>query len=238
MDPSPPGEEQENRSSAQRLGDPSETPIGILGSSLEEPDAFLSLNPHLHQHMPSPAIRWPHDLEAVANPTVTPTRAPSPSPSITSVLGKRHTPPPPTSPPPLVGSPITQAPQDWRAWMDWKRALYSQRNPGRSVLGVVTPLDIRDAAATAPPAPSPSLPPPPLLPSPRPPLSHSPPLLPCYRRPLRRARSKRNGRPPPPRRRPRRPTPLSLSAASCPFRGRRLPVFTRPFKIRSNATLK
>ena len=102
------------------------------------------------------------------------TRAPSPSPSVTSVLGKRSSPPPPTSPPPLVGSPIRNAPQDWRAWMEWKRAAYLARNPGRPVPAVVTPLDLHEAAPTA--SPSPVSPPSP-LPSPHLPPPSTPPLL-------------------------------------------------------------
>ena len=172
-DPSPPGEEQENRSSAQRLGDSSEKPIGNLDVFPQTPDTWFALNPHLRPHTPPPVLRWPRDLEAASTPVNAPTRAPSPSPSIASVLGKRHTPPPPTSPPPLVGSPVTQAPQDWRAWMDWKRTLYSQRNPGRPIPAVVTPVDIRDAAATA----SPALPPPSLPPTPPLPLAPAPTLL-------------------------------------------------------------
>ena len=102
------------------------------------------------------------------------TRAPSPSPSITSVLGKRSSPPPPTSPPPPVGSPVQHAPQDWRAWMEWKRAAYSDCNPGRPVPAVVTPLDLCEAAS-ADPAPTPV---PPLLPSALPPpLAPASPLL-------------------------------------------------------------
>ena len=106
------------------------------------------------------------------------TRAPSPTPSIASVLGKRSSPPPPTSPPPPVGSPIPHAPQDWRAWMEWKRATYSERNPGRPVPAVVMPLDLRDAASATRPSPvppPPSLPLPPLPPSPSPPLLQTPP---------------------------------------------------------------
>ena len=103
------------------------------------------------------------------------TRAPSPSPSITSILGKRSSPPPPTSPPPPVGSPIPQAPQDWRAWMEWKRALYSDRNPDRPVPAVVTPLDLREAAQAA--RPTPILSPPSLCPLSPPPLLSAPPLL-------------------------------------------------------------
>ena len=106
------------------------------------------------------------------------TRAPSPAPSITSVLGKRSSPPLPTSPPPPVGSPIPHAPQDWRAWMEWKCALYSERNLGCPVLAVVMLLDIRDAASAADPTPVPPLPsslhpPPSLLPAP--PLLQTPP---------------------------------------------------------------
>ena len=81
------------------------------------------------------------------------TRVPSPSPSISLVLGKRSSPPPPTSPPPPVGSPIPHAPQDWRTWMEWKRTIYSDRNPGHPVPAVVTPLDLREAASAASPTP-------------------------------------------------------------------------------------
>ena len=102
------------------------------------------------------------------------TRAPSPSPSITSMLGKRSSPPPPTSPPPPVGSPVPHAPQDWRAWMEWRRAIYSDRNPGRPVPAVVTPLDLREAAQAA--SPTPALPPPSLRP-PSPPSFPPAPLL-------------------------------------------------------------
>ena len=107
------------------------------------------------------------------------TRAPSPSSSIKSVLGKRSSPPPPTSPPPPVGSPVPHAPQDWRAWMEWRRAIYSDRNPGRPVPAVVTPLDLREAASAA--SPTPVLP----RPSLRPPLPLPSLLLPLFcRRPL------------------------------------------------------
>ena len=63
--------------------------------------------------------------------------------------------------------------------MEWKRAVYSNRNPGRPVLAVVTPLDIREAASAAsptpvpPPFPSPELPP---FPFPRSPPSSDAPL--------------------------------------------------------------
>ena len=111
------------------------------------------------------------------------TRAPSPSPSISSILGKHSSPPPPTSPPPPVGSPIPHAPQDWRAWMEWKRTAYSSRNPGHPVPAVVTPLDLREAALAASPTPAfspPSLlsdPPPSLLSDPPPSLPPASPLL-------------------------------------------------------------
>ena len=107
-------------------------------------------------------------------------RTPSPAPSFSSssVLGKRSSPPPPTSPPPPVGSPVQHAPQDWRAWMEWKRAAYTTRNPGRPVPAVVTPLDLRDAAPTAVASPPPPLPlpvSPPSLPSALPPALQTPP---------------------------------------------------------------
>ena len=81
---------------------------------------------------------------------------PSPSPSISSVLGKHSppSPPPPTSPPLALGSPVSEAALDWRAWMQYKRTLYHQNNPGKSVLVTVTPLDLRDAASAAAMAPS------------------------------------------------------------------------------------
>ena len=119
------------------------------------------------------------------------TRPPFPSPSITSVLGKCSSPPPPTSPPPPVGSPIPPAPQDWRAWMEWKRAVYTNCNPGRPVPAVVTPLDLCKAASAACPTP-----PFPLPPSDLPPPLPSPPPSPSCRRPLvGRSRSLANRRP-------------------------------------------
>ena len=44
-DSSPLGEEQRNQLSAQCLGDSSEKPTGILGSSSEEPDTFFQIKP-------------------------------------------------------------------------------------------------------------------------------------------------------------------------------------------------
>ena len=100
-DPSSLGEEQGNWSYVQHLGDSSEKPTGILGSSSEEPDAFLNLNPHLRQHMmPQLVLRWPWAPTEVAASVAATSRAPSPSPLIASVLGKCSSPPPPTSPPP------------------------------------------------------------------------------------------------------------------------------------------
>ena len=76
--------------------------------------------------------------------------SPSPAPSIALVLGKHPpSPPPPISPPPELGSPVSVAMLDWRAWMQHKRALYHQNNLGKSVLVTVTPLDLRDAASAA-----------------------------------------------------------------------------------------
>ena len=76
------------------------------------------------------------------------------APSIASVLGKRPpSPPPPISPPPELGSPVSEAALDWRTWMQHKRALYHQNNPGKSVLVTVTPLDLRDMASAAAAAP-------------------------------------------------------------------------------------
>ena len=82
-------------------------------------------------------------------------RSPSPAPSISSVLGKHSppSPPPPTSPPPALGSPVSEAALDWRAWMQHKRALFHQNNPGKSVPVTVTPLDLRNAASAAAAAP-------------------------------------------------------------------------------------
>ena len=107
------------------------------------------------------------------------TCAPSPSPSVTLVLGKCSFPPPSTSPLPPVGSPVPHALQDWHAWMEWIRVIYSDRNPGRPVPAVVTLLDLCEAASAA--SPTPILSPPPFFRSPLPP---SPPLPPFCRRPL------------------------------------------------------
>ena len=53
--------------------------------------------------------------------------------------------------------------------------IYSDRNPGRPVPAVVTPLDLREAASAASPTP---VPPPPSLPPISPPsLPPAPPLL-------------------------------------------------------------
>ena len=59
--------------------------------------------------------------------------------------------------------------------MEWKRVIYSDRNPGRPVPAVVTPLDIREAASAA--SPTPILSPPSLPPIPPPSLPSAPPLL-------------------------------------------------------------
>ena len=59
--------------------------------------------------------------------------------------------------------------------MEWKRAVYSDRNPGRPVLAVITPLDLREAALAA--SPTPTLPPPSLPPTSPHPLLPAPPLL-------------------------------------------------------------
>ena len=77
------------------------------------------------------------------------------APSITSVLGKHSppSPPPPTSPPPVLGSPVSEAALDWRAWMQHKRALYHQNNLGKSMPVTVTLLDLCDAASAAAAAP-------------------------------------------------------------------------------------
>ena len=82
-------------------------------------------------------------------------RTASPAPSISSVLGKHSppSPPPPTSPPPALGSPVSKATLDWCTWMQHKRALYHQNNPGKSVPVTVTLLDLRDAASAAAAAP-------------------------------------------------------------------------------------
>ena len=106
------------------------------------------------------------------------TQAPFPSPLVTSVLSKHSSPPPPTSPLPPVNSPILHALQDWHTWMEWKHAIYSDRNLGHPVLAVVTPLDLHEAAqaASLTPVPPPSLCPP--FPSsllPAPPLLQMPP---------------------------------------------------------------
>ena len=49
----------------------------------------------------------------------------------------------------MLGSPVSTAALDWRAWMQHKQALYHQNNPGKSVLVTVTLLDLRDTALTA-----------------------------------------------------------------------------------------
>ena len=77
-------------------------------------------------------------------------QSPSLAPSIALVLGKRPpSPPHPISPPLELGSPVSEAALDWHAWMQHKRALYHQNNPGKSVPVTVTPLDLRDAAVAA-----------------------------------------------------------------------------------------
>ena len=148
------------------------------------------------------------------NASAASTRAPSPLPSITSVLGKRSSPPPPTPPLPLVGSPIPHAPQDWCAWMEWKCAVYSDCNLGRPVPAGVTPLDLREAASAA--CLTPVLSPPSLR---FPPLPF-PPLPPFCRRPLMGRRGSFINC------RPRRPTPTFVSP--CPAQGGvgTCPVFT------------
>ena len=63
------------------------------------------------------------------------------------VWERERIPPPPSSPPLVLGSPVSEAALDWHAWMQHKRALYHQNNPGKSVLVTVTLLDLRDAAS-------------------------------------------------------------------------------------------
>ena len=42
--------------------------------------------------------------------------------------------------------------------MEWKHVVYSDRNPGRPVPAIVTPLDLREAAQATSPSPAPPLP--------------------------------------------------------------------------------
>ena len=165
-------------------GDKVEVPPGpsseALGTRGEDP-----ITPHAFS-FPDPTAPPPKSAEDALAAAITCAKAqaawlstasshvPSPSPSISSVLRKHSSPPPPTSPPPPVGSPVQNAPQDWRAWMEWKCAAYSNRNPGHPVPAVVTPLDLREAAS----ATSDSTPAPPLLPPVSPlPLAPASPLL-------------------------------------------------------------
>ena len=136
------------------------------GSSLEDPRASFPLTPlPVEPMLQAPVValalssrthkllRAREKMDAQREQS-TLRRSPSPAPLITSVLGKHPpSPPPPISPPPELGSPVTEAALDWRAWMQHKRALYHQNNPGKSVPVTVTPLDLRDAASAAAAAP-------------------------------------------------------------------------------------
>ena len=193
MDPNPPPPSTRNPSGsipvpsagAGNEGDKGEVPpgpsseaLGTQGDDPVTPRAFL---------FPDPAAPPPMSTEEAMAAVIArcearsarwsqaSMRAPSPSPSVTLVLGKRNSPPPPTSPPPPIGSPVPHALQDWRAWMEWRRVIYSDRNPGRPVPAVVMPLDLREAASAA--SPTPALSPPSLPSDPPPSLSSAPPLL-------------------------------------------------------------
>ena len=122
---------------------------------LDSPEPALDLSPRACK-----LLRAREKMAAQKARTASRSRSASPAPSITSVLGKHSppSPPPPTSPPPALGSPVSEAALDWRAWMQHKRTLYHQNNLGRSVPVTVMPLDLRDtasAAAAVPPLLSP-----------------------------------------------------------------------------------
>ena len=135
-------------------GSSSEDPHASLPSTplpiepeLQAPVAALPLSPCAHK------LLWAHEKMAAQHERSA-SWTPSPVPSITSVLGKRPpSPPPPISPPPELGSPVSEAVLDWCAWMQHKRALYYQNNPGKSVPVMVTPLDLHDVASAAAAAP-------------------------------------------------------------------------------------
>ena len=170
-DPPPLEGSSEPSAYTQHFPGPSSEDSWDGGSSSEDPRASMSVTPPPVEPEPVAPVatlglsfrvrkllRSAEKMAAQRERTAS--RSASLAPSISSVLRKHSppSPPPPTSPPPALGSPVSEAVLNWRAWMQHKRALYHQNNPGKSVLVTVTPLDLHDAAsaaATAPPLTSP-----------------------------------------------------------------------------------
>ena len=184
---------REPRALTQHFPGPSLEESRDGGSSSEDPrtsfpSTLLPVEPELQAPVAALALStrarkllWAREKMDAQRERSTSRRSPSPAPSIASVLGKcPPSPPPPISPPPELGSPVSEAALDWRAWMQHKRALYHQNNLGKSVPVTVTPLDLRDAASAAAAAPHLASPFSPLtslaLPPPSPPLLPLPPI--------------------------------------------------------------
>ena len=159
-DPPPSEGSRETVACTQHFPGPSSEEPRDGGSSSEDPRASfpstpLPVEPELQAPVAALALSahackllWAREKMDAQRERSALRRSPSPAPSIASVLGKRPpSPPPPISPPPELGSPVSVAALDWRAWMQHKRALYHQNNPGKSVLVMVTPLDLHDAAS-------------------------------------------------------------------------------------------